>query len=78
MMLYRKEFNMNNSYWDKFLSKAIEEGTPTEIQAWHEGYVDALENVYDWLKEQPRVPTKVLMQLDESIKILGGGLYGED
>ena len=69
---------MDNNYWDKFLSDIVDELTPTEVQAWHEGYIDALENVYDWLKEQPRVPTKVLMQLDESIKIVGGGLNGED
>lgn len=69
---------MDNSYWDKFFNEIAEKVTPTEVQAWHEGYVDALENVYDWLKEQPRVPTKVLMQLDESIKILGGGLNGEN
>ena len=68
---------MENNFWDEFLSKSVEVLTPTEVQAWHEGYIDALENVYDWLKEQPRVPTKVLMQLDESIKILGGGLNGE-
>ena len=69
---------MDSNYWDKFLSDIVDELTPTEVQAWHEGYVDALENVYDCLKEQPRVPTKVLMQLDQSIKILGGGLNGED
>lgn len=69
---------MKNNYWDKFLSKAIEEITPTEVQAWSEGYIDALENVYDWLQEQPRVPSKVLMQLKESITILGGGLNGEE
>ena len=68
---------MDNNYWDKFLSDIVDELTPTEVQAYSEGYIDALENVYDWLKEQPRVPTKVLMQLDESIKILGGGLNGE-
>ena len=68
---------MENNYWDKFLSDIVDELTPTEVQAYSEGYIDALENVYDWLKEQPRVPTKVLMQLDESIKILGGGLNGE-
>ena len=69
---------MENIYWNKFLSDIVEELTPTEVQAWHEGYVDALENVCDWLKEQQRVPTKVLMQLEESIKILGGDLNGEE
>lgn len=63
---------MVNNYWDKFLNEIAEKLTPPEVHAWHEGYVDALENVYDWLKEQPRVPTKVLMQLKQSITILGG------
>jgi len=67
---------MDNNY--DFLKDIVEELTPTEVQAYSDGYIDALENVYDWLKEQPRVPTKVLMQLDESIKILGGDLNGED
>lgn len=68
---------MENNLWDKFLRDIVEELTPTEVQAWSEGYIEALENVYDWLKEQPRVPTKVLIQLKESITILGGGLNGE-
>lgn len=59
------------------IKEFAEQLTPTEVQAYSEGYIDALENVYDWLKEQPRVPTKVLMQLKESITILGGGLNGE-
>lgn len=63
---------MDNNYWDKFFNEIVEKVTPTEVQAYSEGYIDALENVYDWLKEQPRVPTKVLMKLKESITILGG------
>lgn len=43
-----------------------------EVQAYHEGYIEALENVYAWLEEQPRVPKKVLKDLKKSIRILGG------
>ena len=43
-----------------------------EVEAYSEGYIEALESVYAWLKEQPHIPTKILMQLKESITILGG------
>ena len=78
--LEKQENNFNEvvDFFNDIMDTFYKELTPTEVQAWHEGYVDALENVYDWLKEQPRVPTKVLMQLKESIKILGGGLNGEE
>lgn len=75
-----KQNNENKSGidWDKFLKEVVECVTPAEVQSYSEGYIDALENVYDWLQEQPRVPTKVLMQLKESITILGGDLNGEE
>lgn len=64
--------------WNKFLSEVAEKVTPEEVRSYAEGYLEALEAVYRWLVKEPSVKTQILIQLKESINIIGGDLHGED
>ena len=67
-----------NIDWSKFIQEVAEKVTPAEVKAYAEGYLEALEAVYYWLIKEPSVKTQILIELKESINIIGGDLHGEE